>query len=214
MNSRAVRTVTPSVRSFPWPFFFCARMLPDMIEVELRSFLTEQQYTVLLERFRSDAESLGVDEQETYYMVPAAESGALPVDLRIQQNTKGAKIWMKLGKMHDTAREEIEIPCARDDFAKLRQLFTTLGYRVGVPFYRTRHHFRWEGIDVMVDFTKGYGYVLELERQTDAAGADAALSQLEQRMRALGFSPVTKDEFDARLAEYLAHWKGRVGELE
>lgn len=185
-----------------------------MIEVELRSFLSEQQFSALLERFRREAEYLGVDEQETYYLVPNAEGAAVAADLRIQQNTKGAKIWMKFGKMHEPKREEVEIPVSWEDFGKLQELFSALGYRVGVPFYRTRHRFRWDGVEVMLDFTKGYGHVLELEKLTDEHGADDALLELERRMSTLGFSPVSKPEFDARLANYLANWKQRVGSLE
>ena len=80
-----------------------------MIEVEIRSFISKEQYSSLLEFFHKGSEYLGEDEQETFYFDS-------PVDLRIQRNTKGAKIWLKKGKIHETQREEIEVLCKKENF--------------------------------------------------------------------------------------------------
>jgi len=38
-----------------------------MIEVEIRSFISKEQYSSLLEFFHKGSEYLGEDEQETFY---------------------------------------------------------------------------------------------------------------------------------------------------
>jgi len=58
------------------------------------------------------------DEQETHYF-DCAE------DIRIQKNKYFSKIWMKKGKLHDDAREEIEVQCKKDDFEKLQKIFNS-----------------------------------------------------------------------------------------
>ena len=46
-----------------------------MIEVELRSFVTPEEYERLFDFFKREGESLGTDEQETHYF-------EAPVDIR------------------------------------------------------------------------------------------------------------------------------------
>ncbi|GEM_PF-2211807 len=71
------------------------------IEVEIRSFISKDQYQELITFFHKNGQFKGEDNQETYYF--DAEQ-----DLRIQRNHTHSKIWMKKGKLHDEHREEIE----------------------------------------------------------------------------------------------------------
>ena len=58
------------------------------IEVELRSFITEDKYGDLMKFFHEKGEFVGKEDQETFYF----DCGE---DLRIQKNDNHAKIWMK-----------------------------------------------------------------------------------------------------------------------
>jgi len=98
-----------------------------MIECELRSFLTKERFDVLRERLSLEGEHVGTDDQVTYYY-----DG--PKDLRIQKNGSYAKVWLKKGKMHDEAREEVEIRTAKENFDALDELFRTLGYGVSIEW--------------------------------------------------------------------------------
>lgn len=178
-----------------------------MIEVEIRSFITKEKYLELIGRLKKEGKFLGEDYQETYYF-DAKE------DLRIQRNNFFSKIWMKRGKIHDEQREEIEIKFARDDFEKLEKLFFAVGFSVSVKWFRTRHAFKWQGIDVAVDFTKGYGFILELEKMSDEASKEKTLALLKQKMDALGVPLTPKDEFDRKLQHYRDNWKTLVGDNE
>ena len=175
------------------------------IEVEIRSFITREKYEEFLEFFRKEGEFLGEDFQETYYF------GAKE-DLRIQRNNSFSKIWMKKGKIHDERREEIEIKFARGDFEKLEAIFLALGFSVSVKWLRKRRSFRWRGIDVAVDFTKGYGYILELEKMADESGKEKTLELLKRKMETLGIPLTPKAEFDKKFQYYRENWKKLVGE--
>ncbi len=176
-----------------------------MIEVELRSFVTPEEYERLFELFKREGEFLGTDEQETHYF-------EAPIDVRIQRNSRGAKIWMKGGAMHDEAREEIEIPVSRDDFSKLEHVFAALHFPVKVKWFRTRQTFRWQGITVTLDTTKGYGQILELEKLVEPDTRDAALAELKEKFFMLGVAITPKEAFAQTYADYCAHWQERVGD--
>ncbi|MFZ3077642.1 MAG: CYTH domain-containing protein [Candidatus Aenigmatarchaeota archaeon] len=174
------------------------------IEVEIRSFITKEKYLELIERLKNEGEFLGEDFQETHYF-DAKE------DLRIQRNDSFSKIWMKKGKIHDEQREEIEIKFARDDFEKLERIFLAAGLSVSVKWFRTRHSFKWQGIDVAVDFTKGYGFILELEKMSDEAGKEKTLELLKRKMEILGVPLTPKEEFEKKFLHYKDNWKRLVG---
>jgi len=181
------------------------------IECEIRSFITKEQFEKLFDFFNKNAESLGYDEQATYYLNGDA-------DLRIQQNKDYSKIWMKKGKIHDEAREEIEIRFARDDFEKLEKLFLALGYEVEIKWFRERHSFKWSDINVCLDFTRGYGYIIELEKicREEEKGAAEIESQkkresisyyLKLKMAELGVALTPREEFDSKYIYYKENWK-------
>ncbi len=177
------------------------------IEVEIRSFITGEKYLELIERLKKEGEFLGEDCQETHYF--DAEE-----DLRIQRNNFFSKIWMKKGKIHDEQREEIEVRFPRGDFEKLEKIFLALGFTVAVKWFRTRHSFKWQGIDAAVDFTKGYGFILELEKMTDGSGKDETLALLERKMAALGIALTPKEEFEKKFRHYKENWRKLVSDNE
>ncbi len=177
------------------------------IEVEVRSFLTEEKYFELIKLLKKEGEFLGEDYQETYYFNTKE-------DLRIQKNNFFSKIWMKKGKMHDEGREEIEIRFAREDFEKLEKLFLALGFSVSVKWLRKRHSFRWQGIDVAVDCTKGYGYIVELEKICAESEKEKTLETLKEKMKALGVQPTPKEEFEKKFRYYAENWEKLTGGME
>lgn len=173
------------------------------IECEIRSFIDEQQYKDLIERFKKEANFLGEDDQITYYF-----SG--DEDLRIQQNGKFSKIWMKKGKIHDEHREEIEIKCAREDFEKVEKLFLALGYEIEIKWFRRRHSFKWGDIDVCLDYTRGYGYIIELEKICRENEKEKVLEYLKSRLVELGIPLTPREEFDKKYSDYKENWRSLI----
>tara|TARA_Y100000310_G_scaffold126034_1_gene124774 strand:- start:807 stop:1352 length:546 start_codon:yes stop_codon:yes gene_type:complete len=172
----------------------------ENIEVEIRSFISKEKYEELLEFFKRNAELVKEDFQETHYF-------DCEQDLRIQKNNFGSKIWMKKGKIHDDAREEIEIKIDKNDFEKLGKLFDQLGNNVEIKWLRDRKQFNWQGIKVCLDYTKGYGYIIELEKMSSKENKEKILGELKQKFNELNIFPTTKEEFDKQFNYYKENWR-------
>src|SRR3989338_7866619 len=173
------------------------------IEVEIRSFISPDQYKQLLDFFQQQGKFLSADEQVTYYFDSKE-------DLRIQKNKFYAKVWMKKGKIHDDSREEIEIKVPVADFEKMETLFLSLGYGISIKWFRKRHSFTWDGVDVAVDYTKGYGYILELEQMATEEDKAKVLLFLKQKLAELGIAETPKSVFDEKYKYYKENWRKLV----
>lgn len=173
------------------------------IECEVRSLVSKEEYDALIGRFTKEAKDLGEDEQVTYYFDSTE-------DLRIQKNSQYAKVWLKKGALHEDHREEIEIKVPKEDFEKLEQLFLALGYNISIKWFRRRHAFTWGDIDVAVDYTKGYGYIVEFEKLSDADGAEETVGYLKTKFAELGIAITPKEEFDEKYQHYKEHWRELV----
>lgn len=172
-------------------------------EVEVRSFISKEKYEKLLEFFKKKGEFISRDYQETYYF--DCEN-----DLRIQRNNFFSKIWLKKGKIHDDYREEIEIRFDKDEFERLEGLFLALGFNVEIKWFRRRNVFKWEDVDVMIDYTKGYGYIIELEKKSTEEEKEKILKLLKQKLKSLGIPLTPKEKFNEKFEDYKKNWKKLV----
>ncbi|MBS3168780.1 CYTH domain-containing protein [Candidatus Woesearchaeota archaeon] len=173
------------------------------IEVEIKVFISEEKYFELLDFFRVHGEFLKEDYQETYYF-------DADVDLRIQRNDYFSKLVLKKGNIHDYQREEYEVKFDRNEFEKLEKMFLALGYKVAIKWFRKRHDFRWEDIEVSVDFTRGYGYILELERKSDEINKELDLQILKDKLAKLDLELTPREEFDRCFNHYKENWQKLV----
>ena len=170
------------------------------IEVEIRAFVSEIQYKKLLSFFKKNAELVKEDNQETIYF-------DCPQDLRIQKNDFTSKIWLKGGRLHDDCREEIEIHTEKDNFEKLQKLFQYLGYKEEIIWLRKRTEFKWEDITVDIDYTKGYGYIIELEKIGTSDEKKKILKLLRLKLEELKIAETSKEEFNMAYENYKTNWK-------
>ncbi len=172
----------------------------NSIEVEVRSFISEDQYHKFLDFFNKNAKFLKEDDQETHYFDGKE-------DLRIQKNNYFSKIWLKSGKIHDEAREEIELRFPKEDFEKLQRLFSRLGYNVKIKWFRKRHDFDWDGMTVSLDYTKGYGHIIELEKLCSEAEKEATLKMIKGKLAELNIKISSREEFDNKFKHYEQNWQ-------
>jgi adenylate cyclase class IV len=175
-----------------------------MIEVELRAFLDESAYTQLLTRFRSEGHDVRPVRQITHYLDSK-------IDTRIQLSRTSGRCWQKLGHMHDTMRQEIEIPLSRSDANALLQIMKNLGFGVRISWYRERVQFNIGQITVSLDHTIGYGRILEVEILCEAEKAEASRDTLLKFMANLGLTPSPRSELDFAFKEYLSDWSRTFG---
>lgn len=175
-------------------------MADKNIEVEIRSFISEKQYHDLLEFFKKNSKLIKEDYQETFYF-------DCEEDLRIQKNDFYAKIWMKKGKIHDEHREELEIKFDKSEFEKLEKLFVSLGFNVEIKWFRKRFEFKWHDITVCLDFTRGYGHIIELEKMASEEEKDAVLEELKEKFKSLKIDLTPKEEFEKKYEYYKKNWR-------
>jgi len=170
------------------------------IEVELRSFISKEKYEELINFFKANAKLLKDDYQETFYF-------NCDEDLRIQRNKFYSKIWFKKGKLHDDHREEIEIKTERDQFEQLEKLFLAMGLDVDIKWFRNRHQFDWNGITVCLDYTKGFGHIIELEIMSNEEEKETKAAILRAKLNELNIPHTPKEEFNKQYNYYKENWK-------
>ena len=178
----------------------------ENIEVEIKALISEEKYNSLLEFFKENGELKNEDYQETYYF-------DCEEDLRIQKNNFFSKIVLKKGKVHDETREEMEIKFDKEQFKELEKLFSLLGYGVEIKWFRNRKSFIWDGIKAEVDYTKGYGYILELEKMSDEENKDETLRMLKEKLVELDIKLTPREEFDRKFEDYKLNWRELTGEF-
>jgi predicted adenylyl cyclase CyaB len=172
----------------------------ENIEAEIRSFISKDKYFELIDFFDTNAIKVKDDFQETHYF-------DCKEDVRIQKNNNYSKIWMKKGKIHDEAREEMEIKVEKEDFPKLEKLFETLGNEVKIKWFRKRKEYDWQGIKVDLDYTKGYGYIIELEKMSDSKNKEKTLRDLKEKFIELGIDLTSREIFEEKFKNYEINWK-------
>jgi len=171
-----------------------------VFEVEIRSFISKEKYEELLEFLNKNAEFLKESDQESHYF----DSDK---DLRIQRNDEYCKVWLKKGLMHETKRQEIELRFDKKDFEKAEELFGEIGFRPKVKWFRKRREYSWLGFDVCLDYTKGYGYILEIEKLCEEKEKNQYLEEIKSRFKRLNIPITSKEDFDKKLRDYENNWE-------
>lgn len=166
-----------------------------MIEVELRSLLSDEEYNRLLIQLPKEATFVSDEEQETHYLDS-------PVDLRIMKSCN-TRIWMKKGKMHDTNREEIEVLFEKDDFDKLLKIFENLGMKTKLTWFRKRKIYKMGEATITLDDTKNYGKILEIEKLCSQEQAANAEGEIRRMFLEFKIKETPKEVFNEKYAEYV-----------
>ena len=175
------------------------------IEVEIRSFISKTKYYSLLKFFKKNSKLVKKDTQETIYFDSKE-------DLRIQKNNLTSKIWLKGGKVHDEFREEIEVHTEKKDFEKLQKIFKTLGYKEEIKWLRKRNEFKWKNVKVCLDYTLGYGYIIELEKMSNSKNKEKDLLLLNSKLELLKVKKTPREEFEKAFEYYKKNWRRVVKE--
>ncbi len=176
-----------------------------MIEAEVRSLLTKEQYGRILSYLQEHTKFIEEDDQVTYYFEG-------PADVRLQQTKTSTKLWYKKGKLHEPAREETEVIFKRDDFKKVVHIFEAWGHPISIPWYRKRYTFAWDDVSVMLDYTRGYGYILELEKKVEPKEVDVTVTRLRKMLASLQLEELSREAFDKKYYEYKNNWRQLLNE--
>ncbi len=170
------------------------------IEVELRSLISKEKYNELLNFFKKLNLQFTEDFHETFYFDTKDH-------LRIYRTNKEAVLLFKKGRIHDEIKEEIEIKFKREEFEDLEKLFLHLGLKIQAKWFRKRIEFKWNDTNVCLDDTKGYGYIIELEKISDELNKNKDLEELKKKIKELNIHLTPKEEFDKKYEDYLKNWQ-------
>ena len=170
------------------------------IEVELRSFITKQQYQRLIDKLEREAKFIGSIKEETLYL-----SGK--EDLRLRRDNKNTYIILKGGKIHDKWRKEWKVKCSLEDFEKIKEIFRRLGCKIKIKWLRKRRIYKLKDVKIFLDNTEGYGYIIELERMTNTEDKSTIQQRLRKIMKSLGVKITPRKEFDIRFQDYRKNWR-------
>lgn len=161
-------------------------------EVEIRSFITKDKYYSLKSLFTEKADLIEESEEETYYLKGDK-------DLRIQKSDKRAKLWLKEGEIHDESRNEIEVTFDCRKFDDLKLILEKIGYRPKVKWARRRLKYKKNNMIYCLDFTKDFGYILEIEKVIDCnAEEEAVLNKIKKRFKELNVEITPRREFQKK----------------
>lgn len=172
------------------------------IEIEVRSLITKKEYVKLLKRLNEEAKFADSIKEETVYLSLNDKK-----DLRLRRNRKEAFLILKKGKIHDSFRQEIKIKFTRENFGKLEKLFGELGYKAKVRWFRKRRVYLWGKIKVFLDDTKGYGFIIELEKIGKAGEAKKIYQNLKEKLKSLGVKITLKKVFNQKFKYYKNNWQ-------
>jgi len=170
------------------------------IEVEARSFITPQKFKELKRLFDKKGKFLYQDFDETVYFKAKK-------DLRIRQDSNSSYLIFKEGKIHDKYRKEIELPLLKNKFKELEDLITSLGFPVDVRWYRVRRVYRWRGVNAYLWATKGYGYIIELEKFASEREKEKVHKKLTKLLEFFHTKITPRKEFEKKLGYYKKHWQ-------
>jgi len=177
-----------------------------MIEVEIRSFIDNETYDRLFKFLNEKAKFLDETFQVTVYF-------NTEIDLRVQQNKNFSKLWIKGGKIHDTAREEMEVKFKSEDFPNLLKILKLLNFSVRMVWLRKRLEFEWNDIKVYLDDTEGYGKIVELECYVEREQeVNKAEETLKEKLKQLKVELTPREEFEEKFKWYEKNWKNSIKE--
>ncbi len=100
----------------------------------------------------------------------------------------------------------------RDEFGKIKDLFSSLGYKIQIKWIRKRSTFLWDDVTVCLDYTKGYGYIIELEKLTTASNSKKEYLALRKKLKSLDVKITPKKEFEEKFRHYKKNWKNLIGQ--
>ena len=86
-------------------------------------------------------------------------------------------------------------------------MFLTLGFNVEIKWFRKRFEFDWDGITVCLDFTKGYGYIIELEKMCSEEEKENEFKNLKDKLQSLKINITSREEFDKKFEYYKKNWR-------
>jgi len=177
-----------------------------MIECEYRALISKEKYEELLEMFKEEIVNAPRIEHTIYLKADN--------DLRIQyiEGSTDCKMWIKTGKIHDGAREEVETHFRAGEqygnFNKVLKILELAGHKIKCEFERKRVSFEFNGMTFCLDDTKDYGYILEIEKVCQENEIEYYDEIIKATFGFIKIEITPQDTLDVKFKEYLKKYEG------
>lgn len=179
-----------------------------MIEVEKRSFITKEKYDELITYFKSNNYLIEEERQITSYFKG-------DIDFRLMNTPNYLKLWLKKGKIHDDAREEMNVIIDKKYENDLFRMLETLGYEVEIKWFRKRIQLQYQQFDVTIDYSIGYGYIVEFELMVnEEVNIDQAKKELQSAFKKFNIDDSSKEEFNSKYNDYKNNWLEYTNDID
>ncbi|MGE5456632.1 MAG: CYTH domain-containing protein [Ignavibacteriales bacterium] len=178
-----------------------------MFEVEQRSFISKEKYNELINDFKNKKVKFNESKQITYYFKG-------DTDFRIMYTKDYTKMWLKKGQIHDDAREEMEVLVDNKYRSDLSKMLECLGYEVEIKWFRKRLEGSYQDIKLTIDYTAGYGYIVEVEKiVTDESLIDETKNKLVDILKSFNIEISDKQEFKDKYSDYKINWSKYTNDI-
>ncbi len=172
-----------------------------VLEVEQRSFISEEKYHELIAYFKEQGVNFTETKQVTYYYLGE-------IDFRLMKMVDKTKLWLKGGQIHDDVRKELEVFVENEYRDTLEEMLAILGYQVEIKWFRKRLEGEYQGLALTLDYTVGYGYIIEIEKlvanENLVTDAKKELIDFFQKLKI----PITdKADFQKKYEDYRINWR-------
>ncbi len=179
-----------------------------MIEVEIRGQLDEAGYTALkdvLVQFGTHVEDQK-REMILLYGYPGFDINPLKrkVDIRLRNTNGKCEVMVKQGESEfNTARKEISIPSADNDWQKLIEMVKAFGITKGLWMRREKEVFMMNNVEwslakaISRDGSKVFYYYEAEIATTDSLHIEEIKKNLEDEVKKLGLPMMAPDEYKA-----------------
>jgi adenylate cyclase class IV len=174
-----------------------------MIEIEKRVFLTDEQYKLLLVKFK--VQSKQPERQITTYY-SAKDKDLKDIDLRLMQTVEYAKLWMKGGKIHEVHRDEFEVRIDLKYALETSKIFGCL-YNVKTKWFRERIEAEYKKAKICIDRSINYGAIFEIEILVSSdEEIEKDKNLLNVYLQELGLEETPQEIQNKKYKDYVSNW--------
>ena len=132
-----------------------------MIEVELRGFLTEDEFKLKLKELQTISTSFEEDHRDTVFFMLSKAT----LKVTHMKSKKQAKIAYKAGDINSTTgQDEIEISIPVEEYENTIILFQNLGFTNKQITSQIRYNLKIDNFEVSMKWSRDWGHHFEVEK--------------------------------------------------
>ena len=181
-------------------------MSKNTIEVELRGPLEEENYLKLIDKLKSVANSITIENRFLIdYSTFIEGIGDRKLDVRVRSTNGKVELVVKKGKFGGTHREEASVFVEGGDIERAIKVMALLGYKKGVACDRGIKRYKVGNIEIAIQEARIYGSkeknlhsrFFEAEIECSDEAKDNAIHEIRTFLEKLQLVTFTEDQWNS-----------------